>query len=163
MIFSGWCPVLYSFVMLRLMFCFGFNSDRYFIRVHRHHHRLCFFFFVFCFRFCFSFFFVFPPPFSPFFPFFFVSPPLFSPLFLFFVPQAVRLSYLHFLRSTLTKPLRDYGADGARACVELLEEYGLSRDDLFEVSMIGGPVFFFRFYVFLLFYFIYFFAYDRSW
>lgn len=47
--------------------------------------------------------------------------------------QAVRLSYLHFLKTVLTQPLRDEGADGAPACVALLEEYGLSRDDLFEV------------------------------
>lgn len=50
-----------------------------------------------------------------------------------FLAQAVRLSYLHFLKTVLTKPLRDEGADGAPACVALLEEYGLSRDDLFEV------------------------------
>lgn len=53
--------------------------------------------------------------------------------FFFFLHQAVRLSYLHFLKSMLTRPLKDYGANGAQECVELLEEYGLSRDDLFEV------------------------------
>ncbi|CAN0058988.1 unnamed protein product, partial [Hapterophycus canaliculatus] len=47
--------------------------------------------------------------------------------------QAVRLSYMHFLKTVLTRPLREDGVDGAAACVELLEEYGLSRDDLFEV------------------------------
>ncbi|CAN0486120.1 unnamed protein product, partial [Laminaria digitata] len=47
--------------------------------------------------------------------------------------QAVRLSYIHFLKTVLTKPLRDEGAEGAPACVALLEEYGLSRDDLFEI------------------------------
>lgn len=48
-------------------------------------------------------------------------------------PQAVRLSYMHFLKANLTQPLREQGADGAQDCVELLEEYGLSREDLFEV------------------------------
>ncbi|CAN0343952.1 unnamed protein product, partial [Ectocarpus sp. 8 AP-2014] len=47
--------------------------------------------------------------------------------------EAVRLSYIHFLKRLLTKPLREEGAAGAPACVDLLEEYGLSRDDLFEV------------------------------
>ncbi|CAN0024030.1 unnamed protein product [Ascophyllum nodosum] len=47
--------------------------------------------------------------------------------------EAVRLSYVHFLKTVLTQPLRDHGADGARSCIDLLQEYGLSRDDLFEV------------------------------
>ncbi|CBN77287.1 conserved unknown protein [Ectocarpus siliculosus] len=47
--------------------------------------------------------------------------------------EAVRLSYIHFLKRLLTQPLREEGAAGAPACVDLLEEYGLSRDDLFEV------------------------------
>ncbi|CAM9762731.1 unnamed protein product, partial [Ectocarpus sp. 4 AP-2014] len=47
--------------------------------------------------------------------------------------EAVRLSYIHFLKRLLTQPLREEGVAGAPACVNLLEEYGLSRDDLFEV------------------------------
>lgn len=49
-------------------------------------------------------------------------------------PQAVRLSYLDYLKTFLTLPLRERGSDGAQECVDMLEEYGLSRDDLFEVS-----------------------------
>lgn len=49
-------------------------------------------------------------------------------------PQAVRLSYLYYLKTFLTLPLRERGVDGAQECVDMLEEYGLSRDDLFEVS-----------------------------
>lgn len=45
---------------------------------------------------------------------------------------------MHFLKTVLTRPLREDGVDGAAACVELLEEYGLSRDDLFEVSQIAS-------------------------
>lgn len=47
--------------------------------------------------------------------------------------QAVRLSYLPFLKLSLTRPLRERGVDGAQECADALEEYGLSRDDLFEV------------------------------
>ncbi|CAB1111626.1 unnamed protein product [Ectocarpus sp. CCAP 1310/34] len=47
--------------------------------------------------------------------------------------EAIRLSYIHFLKRLLTQPLREEGVAGAPACVDLLEEYGLSRDDLFEV------------------------------
>lgn len=43
---------------------------------------------------------------------------------------------MHYLKTVLTRPLRERGADGAEECVDMLEEYGLSRDDLFEV----GPV-----------------------
>lgn len=49
-------------------------------------------------------------------------------------PQAVRLSYLDYLKTFLTFPLRERGIDGAQECVDMLEEYGLSRDDLFEVN-----------------------------
>ncbi|CAM9771554.1 unnamed protein product, partial [Choristocarpus tenellus] len=48
-------------------------------------------------------------------------------------PEAVRLSYLPTLRVALTRPLLERGAEGAEECVSMLEEYGLSRDDLFEV------------------------------
>lgn len=51
------------------------------------------------------------------------------------VLQAVRLSYVHFLKTVLTRPLRERGAEGAQECVDMLEEYGLSRDDLFEVCL----------------------------
>lgn len=41
---------------------------------------------------------------------------------------------MHYLKSVLTRPLRERGVDGAEECVDMLEEYGLSRDDLFEVG-----------------------------
>ncbi|CAM9762324.1 unnamed protein product [Discosporangium mesarthrocarpum] len=48
-------------------------------------------------------------------------------------PEAVRLSYVPFLKAALARPLVNNGVDGVEECVALLEEYGLSRDDLFEV------------------------------
>jgi Replication factor RFC1 C terminal domain len=46
--------------------------------------------------------------------------------------NAIRLNYMPVLARTLTAPLRTSGVEGVPAATALLDEYGLSRDDLFE-------------------------------
>eukprot|EP00953_Heterococcus_sp_UTEX-ZZ885_P001354 1244-Heterococcus_DN1.PRE.1 len=46
--------------------------------------------------------------------------------------NAIRLNYMPVLARTLTAPLRASGVEGVPAATALLDEYGLSRDDLFE-------------------------------
>jgi len=46
--------------------------------------------------------------------------------------EAVRLSYVPALRDRLMKPMVEQGADAVDATIAAMDEYGLSRDDLFE-------------------------------
>lgn len=47
--------------------------------------------------------------------------------------NALRLSYVPALQAALTAPMREEGAEGAAKTSAMLDEYGLSRDDLFDV------------------------------
>jgi len=46
--------------------------------------------------------------------------------------EAVRLNYVPALRDRLMKPMLEQGPDGVDATIAAMDEYGLSRDDLFE-------------------------------
>ncbi|KAG5179647.1 P-loop containing nucleoside triphosphate hydrolase protein [Tribonema minus] len=46
--------------------------------------------------------------------------------------EAVRLDYVPVLTRVITEPLRSAGADGVGEAMAMLDEYGLSRDDLLE-------------------------------
>ena len=46
--------------------------------------------------------------------------------------EDVRMQYLSSLRSTLLKPLLEEKSDGVQKTIDMMDEYGLSRDDLFE-------------------------------
>jgi len=58
----------------------------------------------------------------------------------------IRLEYVPYLREQLLRPLLMHGADGAGKVVQLLDEYGLSREDFFDslkdlqfTSSVRGP------------------------
>ena len=54
----------------------------------------------------------------------------------------VRQSYVPALRPRLLRPLQADGTDGAGAVLELLDEYGLTKDDfdaLMELELLSGP------------------------
>ena len=46
--------------------------------------------------------------------------------------EDIRMQYLSQLRETLLRPLLEEKSDGVQKTIDMMDEYGLSRDDLFE-------------------------------